>query len=204
MSEAKEPQGPMRLIIDFGPLVVFFATYKLTGGGLHGTLVATGAFMVAVLIAIVAAVAVFRKVTPMVWLSTALILSFGTITLYLRDPRFIQMKPTLYYGVLAAILFIGLLRGKPLLRWLFGPIFPGLDERGWLKLSRNWALFFVALGIANEIMRVTLSFDTWLTTKVWGVPIVSLLFAVSNIPMLLRHGLDPDAKKDVVSEAPVE
>jgi intracellular septation protein len=204
MSEAKEPHGPMRLIIDFGPLVVFFATYKLTGGGLHGTLVATGAFMVAVLIAIVAAVAVFRKITPMVWLSTALILSFGTITLYLRDPRFIQMKPTLYYGVLAAILFIGLLRGKPLLRWLFGPIFPGLDERGWLKLSRNWALFFVALGIANEIMRATLSFETWLTTKVWGVPIVSLLFAVSNIPMLLRHGLDPDAKKDVVGEAPVE
>jgi len=204
MSEAKEPHGPMRLIVDFGPLVVFFATYKLTGGGLHGTLVATGAFMVAVLIAIVAAVAVFRKVTPMVWLSTALILSFGTVTLYLRDPRFIQMKPTLYYGVLAAILFIGLLRGKPLLRWLFGPIFPGLDEQGWLKLSRNWALFFVALGIANEILRATLSFETWLTTKVWGVPIVSLLFAAANIPMLLRHGLDPEAKKDVVSEAPVE
>ena len=204
MSEAKEPHGLMRLVVDFGPLVVFFATYKLSGGGLHGTLVATGAFMVAVLIAIVAALAAFRKLTPMVLLSTVLILSFGAITLYLRDPRFIQMKPTLYYGVLATILFIGLLRGKPLLRWLFGPIFPGLDEAGWLKLSRNWALFFVALGAANEVMRATLTFDTWLSVKVWGVPIVSLLFAAANIPMLLRHGLDAEAKKDVVSEAPVE
>ena len=194
----------MRLIVDFGPLVVFFVTYKLSGGGLHGTLVATGAFMTGVLIAIVAALAVFKRVTPMLLLSTALILSFGAITLYLRDPRFIQMKPTLYYGVLASILLIGLTRRKPLLRWLFGPIFPGLSEDGWLKLSRNWALFFVALAVVNEIMRAVLSFDTWLTTKVWGVPIVSLVFAAANVPMLLRHGLEADSKKDVVSEAPIE
>jgi intracellular septation protein len=194
----------MRLIVDFGPLVVFFATYKLSGGGLHGTLVATGAFMAAVLIALVAALAVFRRVTPMLLLSTALILSSGAITLYLRDPRFIQMKPTLYYGVLATILLIGLARRKPLLRWLFGPIFPGLSEEGWLKLSRNWALFFIALAAANEIMRATLTFDTWLTAKVWGVPIVSLIFAGANVPMLLRYGLEADSKKDVISEAPVE
>ena len=199
-----EPQGPMRLIIDFGPLVVFFATFKISGGGLHGTLVATVAFMAAVLIATVAALAVFRRMTPMLMLSTALILTFGAITLYFKDPRFIQMKPTLYYGVLAAFLFIGLLRGKPLLRWLFGPIFPGLSDEGWLKLSRNWAIFFVVLGIANEVMRATLTFDQWLTAKVWGVPIVSLLFAAANIPMLLRHGLDTADKAKVVEEAPVE
>ena len=199
-----EPQGPMRLIIDFGPLVVFFATFKISGGGLHGTLVATVAFMADVLIATVAALAVFRRMTPMLMLSTALILTFGAITLYFKDPRFIQMKPTLYYGVLAAFLFIGLLRGKPLLRWLFGPIFPGLSDEGWLKLSRNWAIFFVALGAANEVMRATLTFDQWLTLKVLGVPIVSLVFAAANIPMLLRHGLEADDKAKVVDQAPVE
>jgi intracellular septation protein len=204
MSERREPQGPMRLIIDFGPLVVFFATYKLSGAGLHGTLVATQAFMAAVLIAIVAAVAVFRRVTPMLLLSTALILSFGAITLYLHDPRFIQMKPTLYYGVLASVLFVGLARKKPLLRWLFGPIFPGLSDEGWLKLSRNWALFFVALAVANEVMRATLTFDQWLTLKVWGVPIISLFFAGANVPMLLRHGLEAEDKAKVIEEAPVE
>ena len=204
MTQPDQPQGPMRLIVDFGPIVVFFATYKLSGGGLHGTLVATGAFMVAVFIAIVAALAVFRRVTPMLWLSTALILSFGAVTLYLRDPRFIQMKPTFYYGILASLLLIGLARGKPLLRWLFGPIFPGLSDQGWLKLSRNWAIFFVVLAIANEVMRATLSFDQWLMLKVWGVPIVSLLFAAGNIPMLLRHGLEADGKAKVVEEAPVE
>ncbi|HKC01917.1 MAG TPA: inner membrane-spanning protein YciB [Sphingomicrobium sp.] len=204
MSEVKEPHGLMRFLVDFGPIVVFFATYKLSGGGLHGTLVATGGFMVAVLIAIAAALVVFRRVTPMLWLSTVLILGFGSITLYLQDPRYIMMKPTFYYGLMATVLFIGLLKRKPLLRWLFGPIFPGLNEDGWLKLGRNWTLFFIALAIANEVMRTTLTFDTWLMLKFWGVPIVSLLFAAANIPMLLRHGLDADSQKDVIGEAPVE
>ncbi|MFL6765729.1 MAG: inner membrane-spanning protein YciB [Sphingomicrobium sp.] len=204
MTARTEPHGPIRLLIDFGPLVVFFASYKLAGGGLEGTLVATVAFMAAVLMAVGGSLAAFRRITPMLWLSTVLIVGFGGITLYLRDPRFIQMKPTLYYSVLAALLFAGLLRRKPLLRWLFGPIFPGLSEEGWLKLSRNWALFFVALAVANEVMRATLSFDTWLTVKVWGVPIVSFLFAATNIPMLLRHGLEAESKSDVIGEAPVE
>jgi intracellular septation protein len=194
----------MRLLVDFGPLVVFFATYKLAGAGLHATLVATGAFMAAILISAVAALIAFRRLTPMLWLSTILILSFGAITLWLRDPRFIQMKPTIYYVLLAAFLFAGLFRRKPLLRWLFGPVFPGLTEEGWLKLSRNWAVFFVALAIANEVLRAVVDFDTWLTLKVWGVTLISFLFAMANMPMLLRHGLEPDKKDEALTETPVE
>jgi len=204
MSEAKEPHGVMRLIIDFGPIVIFFVSYKLGGTGLPGVLFATKCFMVAVAIAITAALLMFRRVTPMLLLSTILILGFGSVTLYLQNPKYIMMKPTVYYGLLAGVLFFGLLRRKPLLRWLFGPIFPGLSDEGWLKLGRNWMLFFVTLAIANEVMRATLTFDTWLMLKLWGVPIVSLIFAAANIPMLLRHGLDAENKSDVVSEAPVE
>ena len=204
MSSKPEPQGTMRLLVDFGPLIVFFATYKIAGAGLHGILVATGAFMAAIVISSTAALITFRRLTPMLWLSAILILSFGAITLYLRDPRFIQMKPTIYYVLLAGLLFAGLARGKPLLRWLFGPVFPGLTEEGWLKLSRNWALFFVALAIANEILRAAVDFDTWLTLKVWGVTVVSFVFAMANMPMLLRHGLDPEKKDAALTETPVE
>lgn len=204
MSSKPEPQGTMRLLVDFGPLIVFFATYKIAGAGLHGVLVATGAFMAAIVISATAALITFRRLTPMLWLSAILILSFGAITLYLRDPRFIQMKPTIYYVLLAALLLAGLVRRKPLLRWLFGPVFPGLTEEGWLKLSRNWAFFFVALAIANEVLRATVDFDTWLTLKVWGVTIVSFVFAMANMPMLLRHGLDPEKKDAALTETPVE
>ena len=204
MSQQAKQGSSWTMLLDYGPLLVFFAAYKLAGSGLQGSLVATLAFMVAVVISIGVGLTVVKRVSPMVWISTILILGFGAMTLYLRDPRFIQMKPTFIYVGFAALLGGGLLRGKALLKWLFGPVFTGLTEEGWLKLSRNWTLFFAALAIANEIMRRTLDFDTWLTVKVWGVTVVSILFALANMPMLLRHGLDPEKKADAIAETPVE
>jgi intracellular septation protein len=204
MSETEHKSSSLTMLLDYGPLLVFFVTYKLAGSGLQGSLVATFAFMVAVIISIGIGLTVLKRVSPMVWVSTILILGFGAITLYLRDPKFIQMKPTVIYVMFAVLLGIGLMRGKPLLKWLFGPVFPGLTQEGWLKLSRNWALFFAALAVVNEVMRATLDFDTWLTLKVWGVTIVSIVFAVANMPMLLRHGLDPESKADSIKETPVE
>ncbi len=204
MTDKAKPGSAWILLLDYGPLLVFFITYKLAGAGLQGTLAATLAFMVAAVVSIAAGLMLVGRVSPMVWLSTGLIVGFGAITLYLRDPRFIQMKPTIIYLLFAGTLLAGLVRGKPMLRWLFGPVFPGLSDDGWLKLSRNWALFFLALAGANEVMRATLSFDTWLTLKVWGVSVVSFLFAIANMPMLLRHGLDPDDKAKVAEQAPVE
>ena len=204
MSEPAHKGSSWTMLLDYGPLLVFFLAYKLAGSGLQGSLVATLAFMVAVIISIAVGLLVVKRVSPMVWISTVLILGFGAITLYLRDPKFIQMKPTVIYIGFAALLGGGLLRGKPLLKWLFGPVFPGLTQQGWMKLSRNWALFFLALAIANEIMRASLDFDTWLTLKVWGVTAVSLIFAIANMPMLLRHGLDPESKGDVITDTPVE
>ena len=204
MSEPAHKGSSWTMLLDYGPLLVFFISYKLAGSGLEASLKATIAFMIAVVVSIIVGLVVVKRVSPMVWISTILILGFGAITLYLHDPKFIQMKPTVIYVDFAALLGGGLLRGKPLLKWLFGPAFLGLTEEGWLKLSRNWALYFVALAIANEIMRATLDFDTWLTLKVWGVTVVSLLFAIANMPMLLRHGLDPESKDEVITDTPVE
>ncbi len=205
MSETPtKPAGGWSLLIDYGPLLVFFIAYKLAGGGLGGALTATMAFMAAIVVSVIAGLVILKRVPPMVWLSAILVLGFGGVTLYLHDTRFIQMKPTVIYVLLAGILFGGLALGKPLLRWLFGPIFPGLSDEGWLKLSRNWAMFFVALAGANEVMRATLDFDTWLTVKVWGVTIASILFAAANMPMLLRHGLDSGDTTEAVERTPVE
>ena len=125
----------------------------------------------------------------MLWLSAILVVFFGGLTLYFKDQRFIQIKPTIIYAFFALMLLGGWLRGKPLLRYLLQAAYSGLDETGWLKLSRNWGLFFVAMALINEALRAWLNFDSWLTVKVWGVTAASLLFAMANVPMLLRHGL---------------
>lgn len=194
--------GNLSLALDFGPLLVFFLTYKgagwLWGAGnpITAMTLGTGAFMAAIVVAVVISRVKLGRVSPMLWLSALLILFFGGLTIYFRDQSFIQVKPTIIYGFFALMLFGGLLRGKALLKYLLQAAYDGLTEEGWRKLSRNWALFFVAMALANEVMRRTMSFDSWLAVKVWGVTIVSILFAAANIPMLMRHGLNLGEKPD--------
>lgn len=202
---APRPHGGLTFAVDFGPLLIFFLTYKFVGsGGIGSMITATLVFMVAIIISITVGLIVLKRVSPMTWISAILILGFGGLTVYFHDPKFIQLKPTIIYLFFGIALLAGLARRKALLRWLFGPIFPGLTDAGWMKLTRNWALFFLFLAGANEIMRAALSFDTWLTVKVWGVTVICMIFAIANMPMLLRHGLDPESKADAIEKTPVE
>ena len=190
-----KPHAGLSFALDFGPLLAFFIAYKLTG-----IIVGTGVFMAAIVVALVVSVIVLKRVSPMTWISAVLVVGFGGLTIYLNDPRFIQLKPTIIYSGFALLLFAGLAARKPLLRYVFGPIFEGLNEAGWLKLSRNWAIFFAAMAVVNEGLRAWLSFDAWLTVKVWGVTILSMAFALANIPLLLRHGF---SVAEVKEEPPI-
>lgn len=183
--------GTLSLALDFGPLLVFFLGYKFAGA-----IMGTAMFMAAIVAAVLVSKWKLGRVSPMLWLSALLVLFFGSLTIYFHDEKFIQIKPTIIYTFFAAMLFAGLMRGKPLLKYLLQAAYDGLSEEGWRKLSRNWAFFFVGMAIANEAMRALLSFDTWLAVKVWGVTIVSMLFAAANVPMLMRHGLNIGEKLD--------
>lgn len=177
--------GWLPLALDFGPLLAFFIAFKLSG-----PIVGTAVFMAAISVALVVSKVKRGNISPMLWLSAVLVLFFGALTLYFHDQRFIQIKPTIVYSFFALMLLGGWMRGKPLLRYLLQAAYQGLSEAGWLKLSLNWGIFFVILAVANEVMRAMLSFDAWLLVKVWGVTAASLIFAASQVPMLMRHGLD--------------
>ena len=205
MSGTRPKSSWLNLVVDYGPLVVFFFAYRWAkpaeGGGL-GEVVAvtksTVAFMLATVVALVVSKWRLWRISPMLWLSTLLIVGFGSLTVWLNDPFYIQVKPTVIYIFFAAVLFGGLLRGKAMLKYLLQSAFDGLSDEGWRKLSRNWALWFLVLAVANEVLRRTLSFDGWLQAKLWGVSAASFLFTFAQVPMLLRHGLgetdEPEAE----------
>ncbi|WP_338466332.1 inner membrane-spanning protein YciB [Novosphingobium sp. ZN18A2] len=200
----------INLAVDYGPLLVFFLAYrhfKPEGDDAgFGEVVAvtkgTLSFMVATVIALAVSKWRLGKVSPMLWLSTVLILGFGTLTVLLGDPFWIQVKPTAIYLLFAAVLFAGLTRGKPMLKYLLQSAFEGLNDAGWLKLSRNWAFFFLFLAVLNEVLRHFLSFDAWLQAKLWGVTALSFLFTFAQIPMLLKHGLGEEAQVEVEQNPP--
>ena len=199
----------LNLVVDFGPLLVFFVAYrwfKPAEDAGYGAVVAitkgTLAFMVAAVIALIVSKWRLGKVSPMLWLSTLLIVGFGGITVWRNDPVWIQIKPTVIYLGFATVLLGGLFRGKAMLKYLLQAAFDGLDDAGWLKLSRNWGVFFVVLAGLNEVLRQALSFDGWLQAKLWGVTALSFLFTFAQIPMLLRHGLGGDGLVEAETTPP--
>ena len=190
MSARQEPSSGSQLLIDVGPLLVFFAAnfFAPVPQALK-IFVATGAFMAAMVVAMIYSAIRFRRISPMLWFSGVLVVVMGGVTIWLHDETFIKMKPTFYYLLVAAILAFGLFAGKPLLKRVLGSAYPGLDEEGWRKLTRNWALFFVFMAALNEGVWRNSSTDFWIGFKLWGALPLTFLFAAANIPMLLRHGL---------------
>lgn len=205
----------VNLLVDYGPLLVFFLAYRYfkpagTDAGLAEVVAVTkgtAAFMGATVLALVISKLRLGRISPMLWLSTGMILGFGTLTVLLGDPFWIQVKPTAIYLLFAGVLFGGLARGKAMLRYLLEAAFDGLSEEGWLKLSRNWAFFFLFLAALNEVLRYFFNtangnFEIWLQAKLWGVTTLSFLFTFSQIPMLMKHGLAMESETEVEQNPP--
>jgi intracellular septation protein len=192
--EPEKPQEPgalARLLIDLGPLVVFFAA-----NALRGIFVATGAFMAAIVVAMLVSKLRYRRISPILWFSAVMVLILGGITLYLHNETFIKIKPTIYYAMIASVLTFGLLTGRNFLKLLLGAAYPGLDEKGWRLLARNWAIFFAVMAVANELVWRNSSTAFWIGAKLWGFLPATFLFAIANVPMLMRHGLQLDTPKE--------
>lgn len=196
----KKPSGGLNFALDFGPLLIFFVASRFGSSDadpVRGPLVGTAAFMVAILIAMIVARWKLGRISPMMKMSAIFVIGFGALTLYFRDFGFIQHKATAVYLLFAAIILVGWLRSKPALKYLFEQAYDGLSEEGWLKLSLSWGLFFVALAALNEIMIPLLSAEDYITVKTFALPAISFLFALANIPMLMRHGLKLDEGPEV-------
>lgn len=188
--------GWLNVAVDYGPLLVFLGVYRWSApeeaapiAELAAVIKGTIAFMVAAVIALAVSKWRLGKVSPMLWFSTALIVGFGALTVFFGDPTFVQLKPTIIYTIFGVALLVGVWRGRALLQILLEAAFEGLSQQGWLKLSRNWGVFFLLLAILNETLRAQMSFEGWLWAKLWVFLPLTFLFTFSQIPMLLKHGL---------------
>ncbi|GAA0281199.1 septation protein A [Alteraurantiacibacter aestuarii] len=211
VAKKKPKSGWLNVLVDYGPLLVFFLTYKIyapetsdPAGEILAVIRGTGAFIIAALAALAASKWLLGKVSPMLWLSTVLIVGFGALTIYFQNERFIQWKPTIIYVGFGVLLLGGWMKGKPLLKYLLEAAFEGLSHEGWLILSRNWGLFFFALAVLNTVLMYTISFESWLAAKLWLFMPLSFLFTFTQIPMLLKHGMDLGADEEVLENPPHE
>jgi intracellular septation protein len=212
MSES-EPKSAgsswLNVAVDYGPLLVFLGVYRWNApaesnalGEINAIIYGTAAFMLTAIVALFISKWRLGKVSPMLWFSTALIVGFGALTIFFGDPVFVQLKPTIIYACLGVALLVGFFVGRALLKILLETAFEGLSDEGWLKLSRNWGIFFLVLAGLNEVLRAQMSFEGWLWAKFWVFLPLTFLFTFANIPMLLKHGLSLEGEKEAIKNEP--
>jgi len=185
-TDEKNEPGWLKPTVDYVPISAFFIAYLI-----WGLMPATAALMGATLFALILSLIVVRRV-PMMPLITAMIVGvFGGLTLWLQNETFIKMKPTIVEALFSLILFGGLLFKKPLLKPLMSKAWP-MADRGWTILSFRFAWFFAAMAVLNEIVWRTQSTDVWVSFKVFGLMILTLVFAVTQAGLMKRFAIDDE------------
>lgn len=188
MSEPVSANKPQRhhlqkLALEMGPLVLFFIV-----NAKFGIFPATGVLMAAVLIALAASYMLFRRLPIMPMVTALAVTVFGGLTFYFDSDLFIKLKPTIVNSLFGAALLGGLAFGKPLLPVVLDSMLH-LTEEGWRKLTLRWGVFFFVLAAINEIVWRTQTTDFWVSFKVFGVMPLTMLFAISQAPLIMRHEL---------------
>ncbi len=212
----KDPSSPdrktinplLKLVLELGPLMVFFFAntrgewlveqYPALAGFGGPIFVATGLFMIATAISLVVSWVLTRTLPIMPLVSGVVVFVFGALTLWLQNDVFIKMKPTIVNGLFASVLLGGLFFGKSLLGYVFDSAFK-LDAEGWRKLTLRWGLFFVFLALVNEVVWRSFSTDFWIAFKVWGIMPMTILFTMTQMPMIMRHTIEEKTSADETS-----
>ncbi|CTQ58535.1 MAG: septation protein A [Roseibium album] len=199
----KELSPLLKLALELGPLGVFFL-FNARGEQIaeafpvlqsigQPIFLATAAFMVAITISLTVSLWLTRRLPIMPLVSGVVVLVFGALTLWLHDELFIKLKPTIVNCLFGSILLGGLLFGKSLLGYVFDSAFKLTDE-GWRKLTLRWGLFFFVLAVINEIVWRSFSTDFWVNFKVFGVMPITLLFTLTQLPLIQKYAVTDESK----------
>jgi len=169
------------LLVEYGPLAAFLLAFW------RGDLMlATQALLAATLAVLLLSLALRRRIPPMPLVTAGVVLLFGGLTLYFRDETFIKMKPTIVYLLFAAALGAGLWLRRLWLKSLLARALT-LPDAAWRVLTLRFILFFLASAGVNEILWRSLSDELWVTFKVFGFPLLGILFMLSQLPFIMRH-----------------
>ena len=176
----------IKIIADFGPLLIFFIIYFNNENDLK---VAIPPFIIATIISLIVIYFLEKKISMVPLTGGILITLFGGLTLYFDNKIFFYMKPTIINILFAGVLFFGkFFTEKPLLKMFFQNAF-NLENGGWKKLNQRWILFFIFVAILNEIVWRTQSEAFWVNFKVWGLLPISFIFAASQFPLINKYKL---------------
>ncbi|WP_224814083.1 inner membrane-spanning protein YciB [Hasllibacter sp. MH4015] len=197
MADEREINPWLKNALELGPPILFFIAYlrledtSITVGGTayDGFIIATAVFVPILLASTAILWKLTGKISRIQIFTAILVVFFGALTVWFNNDAFFKMKTTIVYAFFAAMLGIGLMRGKSGLKYLMGDRLPMADE-GWMIMTKRLALAFVAMAIANEVIWRTQSDRFWVTFETFVLPAFLFVVFMSQAPVIERFSLD--------------
>ena len=169
----------LKIISDFGPLLIFFIFYKK-----YGMIEAILPLIIATVISIIIMYCFEKKISPMPIIGAVLVSVFGGLTIYFDNKVFFYMKPTIINMLFALILIYGKFFLKKSLLQLLLENSIKLKDEGWKILTDRWIYFFIFLAFLNETVWRTQSEEIWVQFKVFGILPITFVFTIFQIRII--------------------
>ncbi len=197
MTEKKPINPILKMALELGPVLVFFIAYfrlkdqvyTIAGTEYAGFIVVTAGFIPLMVISTGILWKLTGHLSKMQIFTVVLVVLFGGLTVWLNDPKFIKMKPTILYVAFGGVLGFGLLRGKSYLRHVLEGAMP-LDHDGWMILTRRLMLFFFALAITNELVWRLMTEEAWVNFKTFGLTAAIFVFFMTQGKLFRDYGTE--------------
>ena len=199
MDEKREINPMLKTALELGPIIAFFVayvmlkeeTFTIGGRDYSGFIIVTAGFVPLIALSTGILWKLTGHLSKMQIMTLVLVVVFGGLTVWLNDPRFIKMKPTILYLLFGGMLAIGLLRGQSYLQHVMDGALP-LTDTGWMILTKRLMAFFFALALANELVWRFMSEAAWVNFKTFGLTAALFAFFMFQSALIRDHALDEE------------
>jgi len=199
MSDVKKVNPFVKLLLELGPIVVFFIaygkmkdqTFAYNGTDYNGFIVVTALFVPLLALTTFILYRLTGKLSAMQIMTLVIVVVFGGLSVWFNDERFFKMKPTMIYLLFAGMLGFGLMRGQSYLQLVMGEAMP-LKHEGWMILTKRITLFFLVLAVTNEVVWRTMSTDAWVNFKVFGLTAAVFAFFMTQGKLMQKYAVEED------------
>ena len=183
------PKPKPSMWLEFGPLLVFFVAFQiLKRSNPEGAMLqAAGLFAIVAILALIISWVKHKAVSPMLILSTVIIAITAGLAIAFDNKVIFFMKPTLVNSMFGIAVIGGVFFKRNIVEMLLGNAFEmPLDK--WNVIAIRWGLFFFFCAILNEIIWRNFSEEFWVNFKVFGFMPLTLIFTLTQIPFIQKHG----------------
>ncbi len=189
----------MKALVDYFPIIVFFAVYFLTGQDL---LQATWGILIASSIQVIVGRLLFKKFDPLYLLIFFVTLVFGGLTLALNDEVFIKWKHTISSLVIAAILFGGHFFERNFIERLINTFAKRsmefelhLERADWQRINMTCVIYFIAVAALNLYIAFNFSTTFWVNFSLFGFGAIQVVFFLLVFVYIYKRLPEEDRKR---------